>query len=173
MCVIPYSSVFTTTAPQLEFQNFNIYYYYYYTYIRNHILLVGKNCMEVLLSRKMVQIKGFPCVGIKRCVTGHWSICYSPKPRNQVHNLNDSVKLDNISHSATISPTVLQVHRPRAGPGQGRPIFAGPWPWPSGSGQSLLALAPGRLGPGSGLTLTPGRLGPGSGPTLTLQMFLK
>ena len=60
MCVIPYSSVFTTTAPQLEFQNFNIYYYYYYTYIRNHILLVGKNCMEVLLSRKMVQIKGFP-----------------------------------------------------------------------------------------------------------------
>ena len=49
------------------------------------------------------------------------------------------------------------LHRPRAGPGQGRPIFGGPWPcqWPSGSGQSLLALSPGRLGPGP--------VGPGQG----------
>ena len=43
---------------------------------------------------------------------------------------------------ARVDPFLLAL-----GPGpQGRANLC--WPWPSGSGQSLLALAPGRLGPG-------------------------
>ena len=49
------------------------------------------------------------------------------------------------------------LHCPRAGPGQGRPTFTGPWPWPSRVGPKQLARGPGPARPGAT------RVGPGSG----------
>jgi len=53
--------------------------------------------------------------------------------------------------------SVLSLHCPRAGPGQGQPTFTGPWPWPSRVGPSQLARGPGPARPGAT------RVGPGSG----------
>ena len=46
-------------------------------------------------------------------------------------------------------PAVPRLHCPRAGPGQGQPIFAGPWHGPLRVGPASLALARGQLDPGS------------------------